>query len=141
MSGSNCRPDEVGEDPLTICRKSGRYVVAPKSAMPTMKPIAADTVKTRLENRRSGSTGSGARRSIGMSSAVASTERAPRPMICHDPHGYVAPPRLVASTKQAAATLSRIVPRTSMRTSRWWAGTSSTIAMTTSATIPTGTLT
>ena len=24
MSGSSCRPDEVGEDPLTTCRKSGR---------------------------------------------------------------------------------------------------------------------
>ena len=89
MSGSNCRPDEVGEAPLTICRKSGRYVVAPKSAMPTMKPIALATVKTRLENRRSGSTGSGARRSMGMSSAVAITATTPRPMICHEPHGYV----------------------------------------------------
>ena len=62
-------------------------MVAPNSAMPMMKPIALATVKTRLENRRNGSTGSGARRSTGMSIAVAITARTPRPMICHEPHG------------------------------------------------------
>ena len=74
-----------------------------------MKPIAPATVKTRLENRRIGSTGSGARFSTGISSAVATTATTPRPMICHEPQPYVAPPRLVASTKQPAARLSRIV--------------------------------
>ena len=106
-----------------------------------MKPIALATVKTRLEKSRSGSTGSGARRSIGMSRAVATTATTPRPMICHEPHGYVAPPRLVASTKQPAARLRRIVPRTSMRASRRCAGTSSATAMTASATMPMGRLT
>ena len=51
-----------------------------------MKPIAPATVKTRLENRLIGRIGSGARFSIGMSSAVAATVTTPRPTICHEPH-------------------------------------------------------
>jgi hypothetical protein len=86
ISGSNSRPERVGDAPVTICRKSGRYVVAPKSAKPTMKPIAAATVKTRLENRLIGSTGSAARFSTGIKSAVATTATTPRPTICHEPH-------------------------------------------------------
>ena len=50
-----------------------------------MKPIAPATVKTRLENRLIGSTGSAARFSTGMSTAVETTVTTPRPMICHEP--------------------------------------------------------
>ena len=106
-----------------------------------MKPIAPATVNTRLENRLIGSTGSAARFSTGMSSAVATTATTPSPTICHEPHPYVWPPRLVASTKQPAARLSRIVPRTSIRASRRCSGTRRATAITASATIPMGTLT
>jgi hypothetical protein len=109
--------------------------------MPMMNPIALATVNTRLEKRLSGSTGSGARRSTGISSAVAMTAITPRPTICHEPHAYVWPPRLVASTNDPAPRLRRIVPRTSICASRRSCGTRRAAPMTASATMPIGMLT
>src|SRR5678815_4206297 len=61
--GNICRPDAVGVACFATCRKSGRYVTEPYSAKPTTKPTLDVTENARFENRRSGSTGSAARRS------------------------------------------------------------------------------
>ena len=50
-----------------------------------MKPMPPATLKTRLENRLIGSTGSAARFSTGMSAAVETTVTTPSPMICQEP--------------------------------------------------------
>ena len=62
--GVSSSPERVALEPFTTCRNSGRYVTAPKSAIPTMKPMAAETAKIRLRKSVSGRIGSAARDSI-----------------------------------------------------------------------------
>src|ERR687888_585681 len=57
--GNSSSPDAVGLAPRTIWRKSGRYVMEPNIAKPTMSPTALLTTKTRLRKRCGGGTGPG----------------------------------------------------------------------------------
>jgi hypothetical protein len=66
--GVSWRPEPVGLSPLTIWRNTGMYVIAPKRARPTTKPIELLAVKTRLRKSASGMIGSTARRSASTNS-------------------------------------------------------------------------
>ena len=52
-----------------------------------MKPITLDTLKTRLRNNRSGSTGSEARLSTTTKAAISTTPSTASPMIVAERHG------------------------------------------------------
>ena len=111
ISGTSCRPDTVGLEPFVTCRYSGRYVIAPNSAKPTMKPIALVTENVWLRKSESGRIGSAARRldenERGMSTMLATIS----PMICGEPHAHVVPPRLVKRTTEASEPASSAAPR------------------------------
>ena len=87
MTGSMRRPDWVGLAPFTVWKKTGRKVRAPNMAKPTTKPTALAAEKTRLAKRRSGSTGSAARRSTTRNRAVATTPSTTRPIMKAEPQG------------------------------------------------------
>ena len=53
-------------------------MIAPNIAKPTMKPTTLVIVKTRVLNRCSGSTGSGARRSTKTNTAISTAPATPR---------------------------------------------------------------
>jgi hypothetical protein len=110
-SGISISPLSVADRCCTVCWYSGRKVSAPNMARPSRKLIAVTSEKFRLRNTCSGRTGSAARRSTAMNPAVATTAKAPRPMICADRHGYCVPPQVVSRTSEAAATASSIEPR------------------------------
>ena len=59
--------------------------MAPNSARPTMKPIALETLKTRLRKSSSGKTGSAAR----LSAKTKATSRSTPPTISASIHGEV----------------------------------------------------
>ena len=69
-----------------------------------------ETVKTRWQNRRIGSTGSAARRSTKTNAASATTDPANSPMMTGDDHAYSVPPQLVASVSPAAPTATSAMP-------------------------------
>jgi hypothetical protein len=79
--GSKYTPEMVGEIPRRTCKNSGRNASAPNMAKPAANPMPAQTEKTGLRNRRSGSTGSAARRSARHHAAASTTARMPRPMM------------------------------------------------------------
>ncbi len=80
-------PELVGAIPFTVCRKSGRKVIEPNIASPTMKPIAELTANARCVNRRGGSSGSGTRRSMSTNAIVSTTPAVPRSQVWYEPHG------------------------------------------------------
>ena len=61
--GMSTMPAPVADMPLTAWRKSGTNEIAPNMAMPARNPVAAAASTTRLAKRRSGTIGSGTRRS------------------------------------------------------------------------------
>ena len=85
ISGNRRSPDTVGLTPLTICRNSGRKVMAPNMAKPTTNPTALAAENTRLANRCSGITGSAARRSARTKATMSTTPATPSPTIGAEP--------------------------------------------------------
>ena len=73
--------------------------------------MAAETTKTGLANSRSGSIGSGARRSAKTKAMIAMMEIANVAMICGEPQAQVCPPRLVARTRPPAPIAISRMPR------------------------------
>jgi hypothetical protein len=86
-------------------------VIAPKSAKPTMKPIALVTVKVRLRKSSSGTTGSAARPSTSTNAPRSATPSTSSPTIWLEPHAHVVPPRLVKSTNADSPPASNAAPR------------------------------
>src|SRR3954465_5223922 len=60
IRGTRRSPEPVGLAPFTVWKKSGRNVIAPNSAKPTINPIPPATENTRLGKSPIGSTGPGA---------------------------------------------------------------------------------
>lgn len=85
--------------------------MAPNIAKPMTKLMAQTSVKVRIRNSRSGSTGSAARRSARTNAAVSTAPRAASPTTGAEAHGQVVPPREATSTRQAATEAIRNVPR------------------------------
>src|ERR1700733_11926497 len=98
--GSRYTPEMVGETPRTTWRNRGRKATDPNRAKPATNPIAEATVNTRFPNRRSGSTGSAARRAESHHPTPSATEARPRPTMTGDPQAYCEPPQDVGSTRQ-----------------------------------------
>ena len=111
ISGSVCRPASVGDEPSTSCRYSERYVIEPNRAKPTIRPIPLATEKVRLRNRLGGSTASLARRSTARNTTRSTIAAANRPITSAEPHGYVVPPQVQASTTEASAPASAAAPK------------------------------
>ena len=109
--GVSCRPELVGLRPRTICRKSGRKVIEPKSAIPMMKPTAELTTKMRLRKSDSGKIGSLARRSAKGNKTSRTTPTIASATISVDPHAYVVPPRLVNRTTAPRPPARSAAPR------------------------------
>src|ERR1017187_3519104 len=110
-SGKSCRPEVVGDSPCTIWQNTGRQVIAPNMAKPTMKPTTLVTEKPRLENKCSGSPGSVARRSTSTKTPTSTKPATPKVIIVGEPQGYVVPPRLVKSTRKLAESVRTAAPR------------------------------
>ena len=76
-----------------------------------MKASPQQSEKTFDLKRRSGRIGSTARDSTRTKSPSTATPPTSRPMICHEPQGYVEPPKLVASTSMEAPIATVAMPR------------------------------
>src|SRR5437773_9270427 len=98
MSGVSSRPERVGLEPFVTCRYSGRNVIAPKSAKPTMKPTALVVANVLLRKSESGRIGSSARLSTKTNAGTRTILARISATICGDPHAQVVPPRLVKRT-------------------------------------------
>jgi hypothetical protein len=85
--------------------------MVPNSTTPMTKPSPLLTLNTRLRNSRSGTTGSGVRRSASTNPPSSTAAATPSAMIVGDAQAYRVPPQLVTSSMQVTASASRAAPR------------------------------
>ena len=90
--------------------------IAPNIAIPIVKPIAFETVKTLERNSPSGRIGSAARVSHHTKIASTRTPTRPRPRIVEDPQAYSLPPQVVTMISAVTPTLRSAAPT---RPGRW----------------------
>ena len=108
--------------------------------MPTITLIDTASTKVSSRKRRSGSNGSGARRSCAMKSTPSTAHAIASSRIGADVHGYSSPPQTATRSAQVTAETSSSAPS---RSTLWRVGTNGTLSdtvVTTNATIPNGML-
>ena len=139
VHGSVSRPDSSGERPCTVWKNCDRKKIDPK----TPKNIANDTAlvaeKARLRKKRSGSIGSGARRSQSRNAASSATPAVIEPTTIGFVHPS-SPARTIPSTSPISPAPASTSPRGSSWASGPWLSFSARCAIGTSAS-PIGTLT
>ena len=101
----------VAETPDTACRNSGRKIVDTNMAADTTNPMATEMATTRLENSRSGSMGSGARRSRTTNRAPSTMEPAISAPMVGDVHAYCLPPHTDNSIRHDTEATRSAPPR------------------------------
>ena len=105
----------MADSPVTTCKKSGRKMTAPNSAVPVRKPSAELTAKIEFLKRRIGRIGSRARLSQTTNAASTTHPTAARPTMTGEPHSYSVPPHTNDNSTQPTPTTSKSAPAMSIR--------------------------
>ena len=82
----------------------------PNRTPPISSAEAVETEKVRERKRLSGSSGSGARRSMTMKAASATTPITPAPITCGESQAKLVPPHALASSTAVTPTTSASAP-------------------------------